>query len=292
MASLELNIERKTKANKVIRFRSLFAAGAGFIPVPVVDAASIMGIQLWMLKDLAKIYDIPFKQHVAKSLIGTLVGNIGATGVVKFIPGLGTLLGGGTAALSGAAATYALGKIFTQHFDQGGTLLSFDPIKSREYFQQFYEEGKVTVKELQAHEAGLQGVASQAAASTAALKQANEDLQATILTLQSQLQDGQKGRNLALSALPDEKKRKRFRFSRLLVIPLLLAGAYVAYRKGYFGTGKMGVPPVETKVEVAPPAPEKAPSAPIKPSAPSMATDTVPKEAADSVPAQPTTPIQ
>ncbi|MFK7983173.1 MAG: hypothetical protein AB8G86_24550, partial [Saprospiraceae bacterium] len=46
------------------------------------------------------------------------------------------------------AATYALGKVFTQHFDQGGTLLTFDPVESRKYFQDAFEEGKLYVEDL------------------------------------------------------------------------------------------------------------------------------------------------
>ena len=67
---------------------------------------------------------------------------------VKAIPVLGSFIGGFTTSLTGAAATYALGKVFTQHFDQGGTLLNFDPVESRKYFQEAFEEGKLYVEDL------------------------------------------------------------------------------------------------------------------------------------------------
>lgn len=221
MLSLEAQIEQKKKANKIIRFRTLLVAGFGFIPFPVVDAAGILAIQLWMLRDLAKLYNIPFKKQLAQSIIGSLAGNISSVGAFKLIPGLGSLLGGGAVALSGAAATYALGKIFTQHFDQGGTLLTFDPIKSRAYFQQLYEEGKASVKELSEQEAGFKEVHTQAIASVGTLKQTNEELKNTIASLQHQLEQGKKDRKFAVAAL-QEKKRKRFRWLWLALILILV----------------------------------------------------------------------
>jgi len=104
-----------------------------------------------MIRDIAQIYNVDYKDQVARSIITTLVGDLGAVGVmsgVKAIPVLGSLLGGFTASITGAASTYALGKVFTQHFDQGGTLLDFDPVKSRKYFQDAYEEGKIFVEGL------------------------------------------------------------------------------------------------------------------------------------------------
>ncbi|MCB9294767.1 MAG: DUF697 domain-containing protein [Lewinellaceae bacterium] len=210
MSSLEAHIEQKRKANRIVRFRTLLAAGVGFIPFPAVDAAGILAIQLWMLRDLAGLYDVPFKKQLAQSIIGSLVGNIGTVGAVKLIPGLGSLLGGGAVAVSGGAATYALGKIFTQHFSQGGTLLTFDPVKSQRYFQQLYEEGKASVKELKEQEAGFQAAHNQAMASVSTLKQTNEELKSTISSLQQQLEQGKKDRKFAAAALRRKKKETPF----------------------------------------------------------------------------------
>ena len=65
--------EQKAKANKIIRIRSALAAGTGLLPFPVLDAAGITGIQLWMIRDLSRVYGIPFRKHLAKSLIGSLL---------------------------------------------------------------------------------------------------------------------------------------------------------------------------------------------------------------------------
>lgn len=137
------------EANKITNRRTLYAAGIGLIPFPAVDAALVLGVQVWMIRDIAKAYDVEFKEQIVRSLITTLVGNVAVVGGIKLIPGVGTFVGGFATALSAGAATYALGRVFTLHFNQGGTLLDFDPISSREYFQNAYEEGKLFVSDLQ-----------------------------------------------------------------------------------------------------------------------------------------------
>jgi hypothetical protein len=47
------------------------------------------------------------------------------------------------------AATYAIGKVFIQHFEAGGTLLDFEPAKVREHFRQQFEKGRDLSSEAQ-----------------------------------------------------------------------------------------------------------------------------------------------
>ena len=103
----EISLQKKDQAKKIIKRNTLYAAGLGFIPIPVLDALSITGIQIWMIRDIAKVYEIPFKRHIVKSFIGTVVGNLGAVSVVKFVPVLGSSLGGATVSVGAATATYA-----------------------------------------------------------------------------------------------------------------------------------------------------------------------------------------
>ena len=141
----------KKEADAITTRRTLYAGGIGLLPFPLIDLAAILGVQIVMIKDIAKVYDVNFKEQTVRSIITTLVGDLGAVGVmsgVKTIPIIGQIMGGFATSLTGAAATYALGKVFTQHFDQGGTLLNFDPVKSRKYFQEAYEEGKLYVEDL------------------------------------------------------------------------------------------------------------------------------------------------
>lgn len=241
MNDLTVYEENKTKANKIIRFRTLMASGIGFLPFPILDAAGILSIQLWMIRDIAKVYDVPFRKNVARSIITSLIGNIGTVGIIKLIPGI-NLLGSGAMAATAGASTYALGKVFIQHFDQGGTLLSFDPIKSRAYFQQVFEEGKVTVKELQEQESSFKEVDTQALASITVLKKTNHDLMETIQNLENQLKESKKERAAAMAIaksrakpLPENKKQRGFLWWLFRILIIIAIGGLAVFALFKFG---------------------------------------------------------
>jgi uncharacterized protein (DUF697 family) len=64
------------------------------------------------------------------------------------VPVVGTVLGGLSMSLFSGAATYAIGKVFIQHFEAGGTFLDFNPISVKEHFHALYEEGQSVAKEV------------------------------------------------------------------------------------------------------------------------------------------------
>lgn len=194
--------ELKQEADRIIKRRTLYAAGAGLLPFPVIDAAILLGIQITMIRSISKLYHVEFKENIVKSIIGSLVGSIGAAGVMKAIPGLGTILGSLTTSATAAASTYALGKVFTQHFDQGGTLLDFDPVKSREFFEKEFEAGRMFVsdvteveQEVEKEKKEKKGIADlftskkkkQEEAERQELVQANKDLMAAVAQLKEEI---------------------------------------------------------------------------------------------------------
>ncbi len=135
--------EREEGAEKIVKKWSLVSAGVGLIPIPLVDLAGIAGVQVKMIADLAKQYDIPFKKDLGKSaiagLVGSGVGNSLGTGaarsMVKAIPVVGTFAGLTVLPAFASASTYAVGKVFTQHFESGGTFLNFKPEQVREHYK-------------------------------------------------------------------------------------------------------------------------------------------------------------
>lgn len=171
-----VSFKQKDAAQKIINQRTLYAAGLGFLPFPLLDAIGVTSTQIWMIRDIAKVYDIPFKRHQIKSFIGSIIGNLGAMGILKIVPGLGTLLGGSAVSVSAASTTYALGRVFMQHFDQGGTLLDFNPTKSRAYFQELYSKNRLVVQNLKAKEVKRMTSYKKAVMAIAELKKTNERL--------------------------------------------------------------------------------------------------------------------
>lgn len=133
------------QANKLIKNYAFGSGLFGYIPFPVVDALGIMAVQRKMLYHLAKIYDISFSRSLAKDLLRTLAGGIASRAAVpmaiKIIPGINVLFGSTGMAAIGSASTYAVGKTFKRHFDEGGTLEDFNPVEEKEIFEEELKKG-------------------------------------------------------------------------------------------------------------------------------------------------------
>jgi uncharacterized protein (DUF697 family) len=146
-------VSKEEAAERIIKNNVLWSAGAGVIPVPLLDAAATAAVQIRMLKQLADLYEVPFREDRIKNVCSGLVAGLGAPvlgsaiglSALKFVPVLGPLVALLAMPASSAAFTYAVGKVFVQHFASGGTFLDFDPDTVREYFNKQFEEGKLAV---------------------------------------------------------------------------------------------------------------------------------------------------
>lgn len=143
-------------ADRMIRENVLWATGGGLIPVPMLDILAITVVEVKMLRELSALYEVPFREDQVKSILVSLLSGLGAPAIgaaitaslAKSIPFLGTV--SGIIAVPGVAAafTYAVGKVFLQHFASGGTFLSFNPKKVREHFARQFEEGKLVAAKM------------------------------------------------------------------------------------------------------------------------------------------------
>jgi uncharacterized protein (DUF697 family) len=140
---------REERALAVVKSYLPWAAGAGILPLPAIDVALIMGVQLRMLAKLAEVYSVPFKEQAAKSIVAALmamlVQNIltgGLVSALKFVPVVGTLLAIAVLPAVAAAGTFSIGKVFITHFEAGGTFLDFDPQKMRNHFRVEFEKAR------------------------------------------------------------------------------------------------------------------------------------------------------
>lgn len=142
---------RSDHADSIIKNHMVWSMGAGFIPVPIADLFAVSAIQLDMIRQMCKLYDVDFKQTEGKALITALTGSglarLGAR-AVKFIPGVGSILGGVTMAALSGASTYALGEVFKKHFETGGTFLDFDPQRLKNFYNEKFEKGKEVAEEM------------------------------------------------------------------------------------------------------------------------------------------------
>ena len=147
------NLEEHVQASKIITKYLPWSAGAGLVPVPGLDLAGITAIHIKMVADISQVYGVPFKQEAAKNIISSLLLAVipsgmahTASSLVKVVPGIGTVIGMVTGAAFAAASTFALGRVFTQHFESGGNLITFDPVAAREHFKAEFENAVVNQK--------------------------------------------------------------------------------------------------------------------------------------------------
>ncbi|MDP4999421.1 MAG: DUF697 domain-containing protein [Saprospiraceae bacterium] len=144
--------ERNKHADTIIRNHVVWAMGAGFIPVLIADIFAVSALQLDMIRQLCKAYDVDFQQTQGKAVVTSLTSStlarVSAGSLVKLVPGLGSILGGVTISIFAGASTYALGEVFKKHFESGGTILDFDPARLKKMYQEKFEKGKKVAEDL------------------------------------------------------------------------------------------------------------------------------------------------
>lgn len=144
--------ERTQRANDIIKNHIGFAASAGLIPIPGADLAAVTAVQLNMLRQLANLYQVKFMDNIGKNVISAIAGSSVArlaASLVKIIPGVGTVVGDMSMAAMSGASTYALGKMFSRHFANGGTLEDFDVKSSKKVYEDELKNGKKVAEVVQ-----------------------------------------------------------------------------------------------------------------------------------------------
>ena len=140
------DVGKGAKALAIVRCYTLCSAGVGVVPVPLLDMVAMLTLQMLMVRKLAKLYDIPYAEQRSKAAVAGLIGGLNAGylggGALKMIPLFGIFSFAAMPTLN-AAISYAVGKVFIQHFESGGTFLDFDPKKVRAYFEDQFREGRL-----------------------------------------------------------------------------------------------------------------------------------------------------
>jgi uncharacterized protein (DUF697 family) len=126
-----------------------FSLIAGAIPIPVVDVIAISAIQIDMIRQLSKIYNIDFDDEIGKTLVTSIVGStfglsIGSFGAsaVKAVPVFGSILGIASQVILAGITTYAVGFIFNSHFRDHKTLVDFNFNDVKDAFEDLLKKGK------------------------------------------------------------------------------------------------------------------------------------------------------
>ncbi len=121
-----LAAKRRALAKKIVDRHRNYAALGGLVPLPVANIASVTAINLRMVQQLSKLYQVPFQRDRTRALIVGLVGGTVPTGVgvatsttlMWIVPG-GLLLGLGASAITAGALTRGIGLVFIESFENG-----------------------------------------------------------------------------------------------------------------------------------------------------------------------------
>ncbi len=120
ISSQMVSLKMKQKAaQKKIAFYAASAAAIGATPIPMTDSALLIPLQCTMSTHIIHIYGMENFASISSALLGDIiVSNLGkslAGGLIKLIPGIGTLIGGvinaGVASLITSALGFAISTI-------------------------------------------------------------------------------------------------------------------------------------------------------------------------------------
>lgn len=178
--------DRSKHADTIIRNHILLSVGASFIPIFLADIFAVGALQLDMIRQLCKAYDVDFSENRGKAIVSALTSStlakVGARSLIKLIPGIGSIIGGVTVSIFAGASTYAVGEVFKTHFESGGTILDFDPERFKNFYKEKFEKGKKVAEKMKEEEEAKKKAEEaapeptpQAATNTATENKAEED---------------------------------------------------------------------------------------------------------------------
>lgn len=135
---------RKAKSKQIVIANIFWAVSIGIVPIPMVDLALIMAIQMKMVNELSFLYNVKFSKNRTRAIVVSLIGGVGIIGMssLKLIPVAGTIGAGLNFGLISGAFTFAIGQVFIDHFESGGTSENFDVKQARKRMKELVSEGK------------------------------------------------------------------------------------------------------------------------------------------------------
>ncbi|MBQ8736818.1 MAG: DUF697 domain-containing protein [Bacteroidaceae bacterium] len=111
------NVVTKKAIDKVIALAAASAVTVGAVPIPFSDAAVLAPIQIGMIASISKIMKIDSDKAFLTTLVSSAAGVVGATitgravvsGLLKCIPGAGSIIGGTISAATAGVITTTMG---------------------------------------------------------------------------------------------------------------------------------------------------------------------------------------
>ena len=115
-------LKMNSKAENAVTAAVAATAATGAIPIPFADAPAMITEEVALMATICKIYGINIKKDGLKMLAtaaisaggATIVGKTLFSNAAKFIPGVGSVVGGAISAGTAGVVTLAMGKAFIE----------------------------------------------------------------------------------------------------------------------------------------------------------------------------------
>lgn len=110
------------KANNIVLGFVASTTATGAVPLPFADAPLLIGQQVAMMVAINNVFEFNIDRDALASLVtavigvgsATVIGKTIASNLIKFIPGVGTVVGGAISASTAGVITLALGKAYIE----------------------------------------------------------------------------------------------------------------------------------------------------------------------------------
>ena len=154
-AAQKVNIElKKIQSHVIVATAAASAAAIAMSPIPFSDALLIVPVQVAMLAGISATFGISFNESFLSSLIGSVVTGAGGafagraivSGLLKFIPGAGSALGGMIASSTALALTTAFGEAYIAALEMLFVRNDGQPPTSDDVVEAFKERYALSVK--------------------------------------------------------------------------------------------------------------------------------------------------
>lgn len=131
----------RLSAQKIVARWSRWSVAVSFIPAPFVDMAAISGVQVKMIYELCKHYEVDFEHKAALAIASGVAGGaavqtvagVVAKQMVRFAPGVGPVFMFAVEPAISYVTTKAIGLAFISHFEADGRMHDFNPERIRHF---------------------------------------------------------------------------------------------------------------------------------------------------------------
>ncbi|AEF25185.1 YcjF family protein [Streptococcus parauberis] len=121
-----MTIVQKETAMKAVHTASVAAAGVALSPIPFSDAMLLVPIQTMMITNIFKAYGQSTTRGLVSGVVqattATTLGRTAVTSIIKFVPGIGTVVGALIGSGVAVAITESIGQKLINQFEEHGSV--------------------------------------------------------------------------------------------------------------------------------------------------------------------------